>query len=121
MPPHPKKFANYWHGSYPVQVKGNTGGRLGTPITKQHTAERHYVLATVGVYTFVTADGEYINTPFFADKQAYQWAAKNKLIERDMTLGRNQRSWPVQLTEDGKRVLAHWNAEHGEIDTGIDY
>lgn len=113
MPPHPKKRANYLHGSQPVL---NRNSRHGTPITRQHNAERHYVLATVGVYTYVTADGEYFNTPFFVDKRTFEWAAKNKLIARDMTLGRNQRSWPVVLTEDGERVLAVWNAKHGEID-----
>lgn len=118
MPPHGKKFANYMHGSYPVQGKSRTGGKLGTPITKQYTPERHYVLATIGHHTFVTADGEYVNAPYFTDTQPFRWAAKNKLIRRDMLLGRNQRSWPVERTEDGDRVLAHWNAEHGEIETG---
>lgn len=114
MPPHGKKFANYLHGSQPVL---NRNSKLGTPITKQHTAARHYTLATIGLYTYVTADGEYFNTPYLVDSTAYRWAAKNKLIERDMLLGRNQRTWPVALTDDGKRVLAHWNATHGELDT----
>jgi hypothetical protein len=115
MPPHGKKRANYLHGSHPVQ-RGRDGGKLGTPIIKQHTADRHYALATIGLYTYVTADGEYFNTPYLVDTQAYKWAAANKLISRNMLLGRNQRSWPVELTEDGKRVLGVWNAEHGEID-----
>lgn len=116
MPPHGKKRNNYLHGSYPVQYKGRSGDKLGVPITKQYTKDRHYMLATIGVYTYVTADGEYFNTPFFADKATYQWAVKNKLVERDMLLGRNQRTWPIVRTEDGDRVLARWNAERGEVD-----
>lgn len=115
MAPHGKKFANHWHGSHPVQERG--GGRIGVAVTKQYSEHRHYALATIGLYTFVTADGDYFNTPYFVDTAAYRWAAKNKLISRNMLLGRNQRSWPVELTDDGKRVLAAWTAEHGEADT----
>lgn len=114
MPPHGKKFANHWHGSYPVQSRGS--GRIGRPLSKQYTPERHYMLASIGCHTFVTATGEYFNTPYFTNTQAFTWAAKNKLIKRDMLLGRNRRSWPVERTEEGERMLARWNAEHGEID-----
>lgn len=116
MPPHGKKFANHWHGSHPVQTDSRSGGRIGVPLAKQYTRERHYALATIGEHTFVTADGEYFNTPYFTNTAAFVWAAKNKLIKRDMLLGRNRRSWPVERTEEGDRVLARWNAEHGEVD-----
>lgn len=105
------------------QVPQTRGGatRHGTPAIKQHTPNRHYTLATIGLYTYVTRDGEYFNNPYFVEQRDFKWAAANKLIERDPSLtaivGRNWRTWAISLTADGKRVLAAWNTKHGKVDT----
>lgn len=117
MPPHGKKFANHWHGSHPVQNRAKAVSRIGRPAVKQYTKDRHYALATVGVVNaYVTADGDYNNTLYFADSRAYAWMEDNNLVDRAPAT-RPGGAQALHRNADGQRVLAAWNAEHGEVDT----
>lgn len=116
MPPHGKKFANYWHGSFPVQDRRKAVSKIGKPAVEQWTAERHYALATVGINAYVTTEGDYGNTPYIADSRSYAWLERNRLIDRQEAT-RPGGSQILLRNADGDRVLAAWNTEHGEPDT----
>lgn len=113
MPPHPKKFANHWHGSQPTGKLA----RLGTPAIRQRTTARHYALASVGPSTLaaeVAGRREFFNGPHVVERTAFEWLLRNNLIQI-ATPSRPGGAQPVLLTGRGREVLAAWNEQHGEI------
>lgn len=118
MPPHGKKFANYLHGSYPVQGRSNAVSELGKPALKQRTLARHEALASVGPMTMATGlldSIQIFNGQHFVDDLAFGWLLRNKLVER-LPAERPGGARKVERTACGDEVLAAWNEKYGPID-----